>query len=90
MAPAHSDAYNLSVLRGAQVHRLNIFAEIRGDSAEASRNRVVNPVELEVFNKERMLNRRSVKRSETLLADGTCTDLCLLEIEEQYIYVFVH
>lgn len=70
-APEHSDAYNMAILRGAQVHRLNIFAEIRGDSAEASRNRVVNPVELEVFNKERMLNRRSVKRSETLLAKWT-------------------
>lgn len=70
-APEFSDAYNLATMRGAQQHMLNIFAELRGESAEKSRNRVVNPVELEVFNKDRMLNRRAIKRSETLLAKWT-------------------
>jgi|SaaInlV_125m_DNA_1040241.scaffolds.fasta_scaffold01907_4 hypothetical protein len=48
-------------------YKLNVFAELYGDSIVGSRNRVVDRVALLVYNKARLSNRTSVKRSETIL-----------------------
>lgn len=44
-----------------------VFAELVGDSAEASRNPVVDRVELLVYNAQRSNNRKAVRRSETMI-----------------------
>ena len=48
-------------------YKLNVFAELNGDSIVNSRNRVVDRVALLVYNKGRLSNRTAVKRSETIL-----------------------
>ena len=59
------------ILREALASGLNVLAEITGPSAEASRNRVVDPVQMLAYNKARTANRTAIKRSETLLKKWT-------------------
>ena len=60
--------YNEVVIEHACAQSLNVLAELIGDSPEASRNPVVDRVELLVYNKGRAINRAAVKGSKTRLA----------------------
>ncbi len=60
--------YNEVVVEHACAHSLNVLAELIGDSPEASRNPVVDRVELLVYNKQRAANRAAHKGSKTRLA----------------------
>ena len=60
--------YNEVVIEHACAQSLNVLAELIGDSPEASRNPVVDRVELLVYNKQRAANRAAVKGSKTRLA----------------------
>ena len=60
--------YHEVVIEHACAHSLNVLAELIGDSPEASRNPVVDRVELLVYNKQRANNRAAHKGSKTRLS----------------------